>query len=97
MCIRDRYSPDPGDTIILCSSPIGGNTSTDNVNVSIEFDWFNGDWIVHVSDTGYSGDIAFSVITPETPYHQMHPQSSFNVVEFDSMRSFGVQSVQSIR
>ena len=61
------YSPDPGDTIIICSSPKGVSTDSDDVNVSIEFDYMYYEWTVVVSDTSYSGDIAFSVITPETP------------------------------
>ena len=69
MGMIQSYSPDPEDTIIICSSPSTSDTTSDsdNINVYVEFNYFQYAWQVYVSDTSYDGDIAFQVITPETP------------------------------
>jgi len=62
--IINSYSPTSADVIILCASPTGLGGSADDINVWVEWDNVNNSWDVHTSDTNYTGDIAFHVITP---------------------------------
>ena len=58
------YSPSEDDVIIACASPKDVSGSSDNVKIWVEWDSGNSVWNVYVSDTNYTGDIAFQVIAP---------------------------------
>ena len=63
------YTPHSGDRIVACASPKydpSNNPTSDSDNVAVWFVWDSSQlrWEIHVSDTNYTGDIAFHVITP---------------------------------
>jgi len=58
------YSPSEDDVITTCASPGDVSGSSDNVKIWVEWNSSSNVWDVYVSDTNYTGDIAFQVITP---------------------------------
>jgi hypothetical protein len=71
------YVPSSGDIVVACSCPNADNSGTpaaDNINVWLTYEDTSTNpfypvsrWVFKVSDTTYTGDISFEIITGNTP------------------------------
>jgi hypothetical protein len=80
------YVPSSGDIVVACSCPNADNSGTpaaDNINVWLTYEdssttpsYTVPRWVFKVSDTTYTGDVSFEIITRPVPSGAPSPNSA---------------------